>query len=307
MWSLIFIILSLCLVVSGTALATRESTFIARAIGISKYTIGFFVVAVISILPELLISFTAAYKGTPSLGLGTLLGSNVADLTLIFALIVLISGKDIKIELSTLKKNRFYPFLLSLPIILGLDGRLTRTDGLALMLAGVFFYISSFKNEYQTEPKNGEKIGIENIISFLFGLALLLLGSHFTVKYALELAGSFAIPPALIGILIIGLGTTMPEFFFSLKSVKKRHDEMAVGDILGTVLADATVVIGLIALISPFSFAPKLIAVSGMFMITGGGLLFYFFKNDKKLSKREAIILIFFWLAFVITEVMVNG
>lgn len=89
-------------------------------------------------------------------------------------------------------------------------------------------------------------------------MGLLFVGSHFVVSSATSLAEMIGISSVLIGMLVVGLGTTMPELFFSLNAVKRNDDSLAVGDLLGTVLADATIVIGLIALIAPFSFPKRL-------------------------------------------------
>ena len=140
----------------------------------------------------------------------------------------------------------------------------------------------------------------------LFSMAILLAGAHFTVTSATSLANYFGVSPILIGMLIVGLGTTMPELFFSLKSVKKRDDSLAVGDILGTVLADATIVVGILALISPFSFPQKIIYITGMFMVTASFVLFRFMRSGRILSRKEAYMLVAFWLVFVLVEFIVN-
>jgi cation:H+ antiporter len=119
-------------------------------------------------------------------------------------------------------------------------------------------------------------------------------------------AGYIGVSPILIGMFIVGLGTTMPEFFFSLKSVGKRDDSLAVGDILGTVLADATIVVGILALVSPFSFPQKIIFVTGIFMVVASFLLFYFMKSGRRITKKEAHLLFFFWVIFVLVEFIVN-
>lgn len=140
----------------------------------------------------------------------------------------------------------------------------------------------------------------------LFSMAILLAGSHFTVTSATSLARSLGISPILIGMLIVGLGTTMPELFFALKSVKKRDDAMAIGDILGTVLADGTIVVGILALINPFAFPQKIIYITGAFMVAASLILFGFMRSGRTLSKKEAYLLFGFWLIFVMVEFFAN-
>jgi len=137
---------SLFLVVKGATLATRYAAKLASSFHLSKYIIGFIVIAFISILPETFISINSAIEGLPSFGLGTLFGSNVADLTLIFAILIIYAGRGMKIESKVLKNLHLYPFFLLLPLILGLNGHYTRLEGLSLIVSGAIFYFLVFKN-----------------------------------------------------------------------------------------------------------------------------------------------------------------
>lgn len=81
---------------------------------------------------------------------------------------------------------------------------------------------------------------------------------------------------------------------------------MAIGDLLGTVLADATIVVGLLALISPFSFPIKIIYVTGLFMVVASYILFRFLRSGRTLSRREALLLFLFWVIFILVEFVTN-
>ena len=120
--NLFIFIVAILMVVKGATLATKYSAKLAESFHLSKYAVGFIIIAGISILPETFISISSALKGLPSFGLGTLFGSNIADLTLVFAIIVLLVGRGIKIESRVIKYHKVYPLLLFLPLILGLDG-----------------------------------------------------------------------------------------------------------------------------------------------------------------------------------------
>ncbi len=308
MWESLFIFgCSLALVIKGATFATKYSAKLADGFGLSKYAIGFIVVAVISILPETSVAVNSSLAGMSSFGLGTLFGSNVADMTLVFSIILLLAGRGVKIQSKILKKNKVYPILLLLPIIFGLDGFFSRTEGMALIVFGAVFYFSAFRDGSTAVKLNGESGGVaKNVVLFLVGMAALIIGSHFTVTSAANFANLLNINPVLVGMLLVGLGTTMPELLFALKAVKKRDDDLAVGDILGTVLADATVVIGILALINPFSFPLKMIYITGAFMIAASVLLFTCMHSGRVLSRKEGVILFLFWLAFVAVEFAVN-
>lgn len=295
------------MVIKGATLATRYAARLAESFRLSKYTVGFIVVAIISILPETFIAINSALAGIPSFGLGVLFGSNVADLTLVFTLIIFTVGRGVKVESKILKNHVAYPFLLLLPIILGFDGYFSRLEGLALIVTGAVFYFVALRSgtDGHVVPSDGFKRP-KNFFLLLFSMGILLAGAHFTVSSATALASLWGVSPILIGMLVVGLGTTLPEFFFSLKSVRSRADALAIGDILGTVLADATVVVGILALLSPFSFPQKIIYVAGSFMVAAAFVLFHFMRSGRSISKKEAYLLFVFWLSFVLVEFIVN-
>lgn len=305
--NLFIFIVALFMVIKGATLATKYAGRLAESFHLSKYTVGFIIIANISILPEAFISINAAIEGIPSFGLATLFGSNIADLTLLFALMVFFAGRSLKVESKIIKNHSVYPFILLLPLILGLNGNFSRLEGAALILSGgIFYYLALKKGIDSSIPLNHSNNKIKNSLLLLCSMAIMLIGSHFTVTSATSLADYIGISSILIGMLVVGLGTTMPEFFFSLKSVKKHDDSLAVGDILGTVLADATIVVGMLALINPFSFPVKIIYITGIFMVVASFILFKFMKSGRSLSKKEAGILFIFWITFVLVEFFVN-
>jgi cation:H+ antiporter len=310
--NLFIFFVSLFFIIKGATLSTKYSFKIAESYNVSKYVVGFFVVAIISIIPETLVSINAALQNVPAMGLGALFGSNIADLTLIFAIAVLLAGRSLKVESKILKANAVYPFILLIPIALGIDGFYSRWEGLALIFAGIVFYALSFKREQRARPAviEEKKVNTNKKLDFVYliiGLVLLLAGSHFVVTSGIEIATLLNLNKAAMGMLFIGLGTTMPELFFCISAVKNNHDSLAIGDVLGTVLADATIVIGILAMVSPFAFPRKIIYIAGLFMVAAAFILFYMMKTGKNLTRSEAILLIFFWVLFVSTELILNS
>lgn len=299
---------ALFLVMRGATIATKYSGLIAASFRLSQYTVGFIVVAVISILPETFIALNAALEGIPEFGFGMILGSNVADLTLIIALITFFARRTLHVESKILKSHALYPFLLLIPIVLGLDGYLSRTEGGALIIAGIIFYYLTLRHAHSNQNMPTEKKAdrLKDVLFVILGIALLLIGAHFTVSSASTIASLLGVNPILIGMLVVGLGTTIPELFFSLKAVRHNHDALAIGDILGTVLADATIVIGVLALIAPFSFPTTIIYVAGVFMVSAAFILFSFMRSGKVITSKEAFALFIFWITFILIECIIN-
>lgn len=305
--NLFIFVVALFIVVRGATFASKYTFHLAESFNLSKYTIGFIIVAIISVLPEAFIAINSAFKGIPSFGLGSLFGSNIADLTLIFAIIVFLTDRSLKIESKILKNHIVYPFVLLLPIILGLNGHFSRLEGLALIIAGgVFYYMALRDGASHIITSANQTNRSKSFFLLLFSMGVLLVSSHFVVTSATDLAAYFNVNPIFIGMFVVGLGTTMPELFFSLKSVMKKDDSLAVGDILGTVLADATIVVGILALINPFFFPARIVYVTGIFMVIASLILFRLMKTGHALTKTEAYMLFIFWLFFVLVEYIVN-
>lgn len=305
-----WLILSLLLVIKSADYAIRYSARLALSLRLSKYTVGFTVIAAISVLPETLIAISSALQNIPSFGLGTLFGSNVADLSFVFAMVVLIAGRELRIESEFLKNRLYYTGVLAAPILFGLNGYYSRWEGAGLIAIGLLFYAFILKKCQRDKGSSFSKVQfwttLKNSCLLFLSLAVLLLGAYLTVKFAVVSAKTLGISPILIA-LIVGLGTCLPELSFSIKAAKRNHENLALGDILGTVVTDATIVIGILALIKPFAFDQKIIFVTGLFMLSAIILLSYFMKTGKILTKQESLLLLLFYLLFVLAEFAVGG
>jgi cation:H+ antiporter len=300
---------SLIVVVKSAEYCTRYATQLAKMLHLSEFTVSFFIVALISTFPEATISIFSAINGVPELGLGTLLGSNIADLTLVFGIVALMSQKGVRVKSEILKKDFLYLVLLLFPIILGWDGFFSRMDGLLLVLGGVFFFYSLSMESRMFRKKWGNLRNfhaIKNAFFLFLAIAALMISAEFTVKYGTDFAYDLRMPAALVGLTIISIGTCLPELIFSVKAVRSKHDSLALGDILGTVVTDATIVLGVVAIINPFSFKPALIYLTGFAMFFAGLLAIVFISSEKTLTKKEGVYLLFFYIAYLVSEFIAN-
>lgn len=303
MQNLFLLAFSLILVIKGADLSVKYASNLAQAFRLPKYAVGFLVVAVISILPETFIALNSSLQGIPSFGLGVLLGSNVADLTLIFAIVIFSTASGVSVGSRILQNNKWYPLLLAIPIFVGLDGYYSRVEGLTLIVSGLFFYYWVFKSNHRdTVSILPHSPGYRNFFYLVLGMAVLLLGSVLTVKYGVTFAESIGVSPVLVGMLIVGLGTTLPELLFSLRAIKQQREDLALGDILGTVISDATIVVGILALINPFFFPQKIIYVTALFMVVASLILFAFMRSGRVLTQKEGLFLLLYYIVFVFIE-----
>lgn len=288
--------------VKAADMAIRSSSKLAQSLHLSTHVLGFLIIAGISVLPETLVAVQSALQGIPSFGVATLFGSNVADLSLVFVLVLLFSKKGIKVESAILKDQYWYFLALFVPIILGYDGTFTRLEGFALVLTGGLFHFRALKRDQKKLDHLRTEFSWASAGLLIFSMSLLLLGSYATVESGVALAQSLGVSPVLVGMLLVGLGTTLPETFFAIKAVRQNDSSLALGDILGTVMTDATIVLGIVALIAPFTFDIRLVHLTGLYMVLGAMLLFYFMQSGHTLKRKEGIFLFVFYLVFVFTE-----
>lgn len=299
-------------IIKWALLSSKYAVLFAKSFHMSTYIVWLIVVSVISILPETFISVSSVFAWEPTLWLWTLFWSNVADLTLVFAIIALFSWRlNIKIKWSILANNRLYDLFLLVPIILWLDGSYTRFEWISLIIIWFLYYYNTLKGGKKEKTKEVKTINqsliINNWLYLLWSITLLLIWAHFVVVSGIAIAEWFWVDPVIIGIWIVWLWTVIPELLFAFHAVKNYKDELAVWDLLWTVLADATVVIWIMATIMPFAFPEKIIYVTWIFMVGAGLLNGYCLRTWKILTKQEWVFLLLFWIIFVCTEYLVNS
>lgn len=307
--NLILFLVSLSILINCTEYVIKYSLRLAKVFRFSEFIVSFFIIALISVLPEATVSIISAFGGEPELGFGTLLGSNVVDLTLVFGIVALFSSKGIKVKSKILNNSFYYLILLLFPLILGFDGRFSRIDGLILVLSGLLCFIKIYVDSYKFHKKFNCPKGqpfLKSLTFLIISFAVLLLSAYFTMKFAVNFAYDVKMPAILIGLTILALGTCLPELIFSIKAVRKNRDSLALGDILGTVIADATIILGLVALISPFSHNLYSIYVTGTAMFLAGLLVTIFMKSGKSINKQEGMLLILFYILFIFVEFFIN-
>ncbi|MBI2050139.1 MAG: sodium:calcium antiporter [Candidatus Staskawiczbacteria bacterium] len=286
----------------------------ARYLGWREFIVAFFVMAVVGSLPNLFVGIGAALRGFPQLSFGEILGGNLVDLTLVMALAILMSKGPISTESKMVQQSAIFTAVITiLPLFLILDGKLDRIDGLVLIFAFFVyaFWIFSkgdrFRKVYTSnrqQPIEGFSKFLKDLIKIIIFLSILLATSQIIINSAQYFSNKLGISLSLVGLLIVGLGNCFPEAYFSIVSAKKGEGYMILGDLMGSVISCATLVLGIVVLIAPFSvsdFSPFLIA--RIFLIIALALFLITIRTSKEITKKEAIILLFIYIAFLLAEI----
>ncbi len=311
-WTYISLFLFSCFVLARSgAWVVKSLIRIAKFLQMREFIVASFLMAFATSLPELFVGITSALSNKPELVVGTIIGSNIIALTVMIGLGALM-GKDLNIKGKIIRKASFYGAAYSvLPLILMLDSVLSKRDGL-ILLGSLFFYFFQLAREEERFRKvfNNQlrgwkhfKIFVKDIFLFLFGAGLLLVSAEGIVFSASKLAETFNLSLMVIGAVLVALGTSLPEISFETRAIMMGHKSMILGNIIGSVVINASLVLGIVALISPIyisDFSPYLIGA--IFTL----ITFFFFqvfaRSDKKITEKEGMVLLGIYVLFVISE-----
>lgn len=275
------------------------------------------ILAIGTSLPELFVGITSAAEKAPSLSLGVVLGSNIANISLVAGLAALITGR-VYMKGELLRKDVLIAFIASLvPVFLILDKTLGRIDGLILIAVYLAYTTSLFRSRYLEIAEEHKKesfiyrflrhfnyINGRNTKEFgrlFIGIALLLFSADMMVRISTAMALSAGIGIFVIGLILLAFGTSLPEVAFSFRSLEDHAPSMFFGNLLGSIIANSTLILGVTAIITPI----KIISLNSYFIALIAFLVtfavFWFFVRTKhRLDRWESLFLVILYIGFVV-------
>ena len=271
---------------------------------------GFLLLSIATSLPELSVSTIATLSGEGGLSVGNVLGSNIANLTIILGLSILIAKKTINIKGQSQKELVQFLFITSIiPLFIIQRGTLGTMLGVILLILFAYFGLTISRKTEITN--NSHEIALSNKkenmpfigIKFLFGLALIIFFSTIAVKSSVELADFIGLPSSIIGATIIGLGTSLPELATTIQALKQGLHSMALGNLLGSCITNITLILGISSLVSVSEV--NIVAVQSiMFYVLVSSLtVWYMVGSNEKLTKKGALFLCLIYIAFILQQV----
>jgi len=293
----VIFVIAMGVLIWGADLLINQSERIALRFKIPEFIIGATLIALGTSLPEMAASIAASMSGKPDIAIANVIGSNVLNITLVLATVFLISTKINPARDFFAKDSTWALVPVLVFILMILDGIICRFDAaLLLLLMGAYliFLVQDAKNipEEDLEDLDISTFSWVKVIPVLFGgFILVIIGAHFTVESASEIAKSFGISEWIIGIIMISLGTSLPELVVSISASMKGKVDMAIGNIIGSNMANTTVVLGSAALVNPMAInaSAYLFDIATMIVAT---LLLVFITANKLYNKSAGISLI---------------
>jgi cation:H+ antiporter len=313
--SWLYLIGGLVLLYIGAQTLIKGGTGLALRLGLTPLVIGLTVIAYGTSSPEMVVSLQAALSGNGAISIGNVVGSNICNIALILGVCALVTP----VTASSQIIRREIPIMIAATVVLCvflLDDTLARWEG-AILFLGVIVYTvttvraarketaanlvaaSEFKSEMAEGGKSGpKKASLGAAIGFtLLGLGVLVAGSHFFVGGAVALAEGWGISQTVIGLTIVAVGTSMPEFATSLLAAIRKHSDVAIGNIVGSNIFNIVGILGLCALIKPIS-APGISLLDLGLMLAIAVALLPLCKTGGRISRVEGAALLAVYVGY---------
>ena len=283
----------------GTELVIKGAVNIAEYYNLSQVFVGLAILSIGTDLPEIVIAINAALHNTigntdtSGIIIGNAIGSSFSQISIVLGTAGLFSYL-------TLKKRHLYEngiMLLGsviLVILLGFDGKISRVDGVVLIVVYLIYYFRLYHREriIKKIKKKISKSIRKDILFLIIGIVIVIFTSELVVDNSISFAENFGIKQSFIGIIIIGLGTSLPELALALNAARKKASGLSVGNLIGSNIFDMLIPIGVGATISRLKIEKSLLYFDLPFLFVLSFTVLFFFYRKKGLQKNEAIILI---------------
>ena len=313
----IFLILSILILYIAGEIIVKSSVFIANALRIPTLIIGLTVVSFSTSLPEIFVSVEALLEGSSNIALGNVFGSNIANLSLVMAILAILN--NLNISKQTFKID--YPFLLTISLSLGIVMLFSLSINFwigTLFLIILIFYliylistghniesldinkskdVESYKNKFQI---------IKNITLLLIGVFALKSGADMLVKNTIDIASYFGISDRVIAVTIVAFGTSVPELVTSIVASYKKQQGLAIGNLIGSNIFNILAVIGVSSVIEEIKITDKEIIYYDylyMLFITFLLGLFMYISKNKVITKHHGYFLLTAYITYIVFNI----
>ncbi len=287
----------------------RGASNLALTFGVSVLVIGMTIVALGTSMPELLVSVQAALAGKSDLAIGNVIGSNIANIGLILGATGLIM--PLVVQASLLRREiPIMLFITAGAFALVADGQISRLDGAVLLAGFVAFNLSFYlrargernaRKQQAAQPAlPADKINRWRELVFLVaGIAVLVVSSRLMVEGAVNLARMIGISELVIAITLVAFGTSLPELAASLSAAWHKETDLAIGNIVGSNIANLLLILGATALVQPIQIEPSEVQLEFLVMFAFAALLIPFSRRQH-LGRTASLALLLAYAGFII-------
>jgi cation:H+ antiporter len=298
---LLVFIIALALLLLSARFFTAAAERIGLALGLSSFVVGVLIVGIGTSLPELVASLVSVSRGDSEIVSGNVIGSNISNLLLILGATAVSSklahtylGEEyIAIDLNFLVASAF------MIVMVFLNAQTSFVEGVFLLVTyGVYvaYLLGSSRKEDQITRQN--KTMLFDVLIVLGCAIGIYFGADYTVSSLQGIASGLGVPSAIVAVTLLSLGTTLPELVVSVTAARSGKLAMATGNILGSCIFNALVVLGASSMAGGVSVPPAIINIALPFL-AGSTLLFYLLTQDKRISRYEGLLFVVLYGLFI--------
>ena len=324
---ILLLAIGILLLIKGSDFFVDAGSAIGKTLKINELLLGFTIVSFGTSLPELIVALTSAQAGSNEIALGNILGTNLFNICAILAVIAII--KPIQFKKETVRKDMYMSVLTAFVLMILMADKwisgdsvniLSRTDGLILLsLFAVFMYYTlySWLDIWNERKAKNEEVKLKlkdidtltkNIFLMLLGLTMVFIGANASVDAVEKIAEMLGISETFIAILVVAVGTSLPEIFTSITAIKKGKQDIAVGNLIGSNMFNILFVLGTAATISPIPLQMDSLVIDALTFFLMTIILVLHAKGGKKyeLGRGEGFCLLAIYVMYAI-YVIVRG
>lgn len=304
----LFLIVGLAGLLISSNLIIRAARNLANFLRVSELFVGLTFVAIGTSLPEIAVNVASGIKklggiDASGIAVGDVVGASINLFTIILGLISILGTIIIVSRKKYFRDTFALLFTVLVFFIMSLDYKITRVEGIILLLLYVFYLYNLGHDELtvaRSKEKRRKPVHLLLDISLLVGgIALIIYSSNTVVSGGVAVARNFQISDALIGLLIVGLGTSLPELSISFLGILKKSYQLSLGNLMGSVVCNFLLAAGLGATISGFNVEKSIVSFDVPFLFFILLLALLFLKRKERIFKWEGLILVLIYLIYL--------
>lgn len=316
--AIVCLIIGFVFLVKGADLFVEGSSSIAKKLKVPSIVIGLTIVAIGTSLPEAAVSITASVTNNNALAISNVLGSNIFNLMVVIGVCAILT--PVAVQKDVVRRDLPFSVICALLLlVLGYMGSMSlgRVDGIILLLLYIaflgFMIYTAMKarkagNENSSEVvAEAEEIKImsvpKSILFIVIGAVGIMIGGDVVVDSAVNIATSFGMSQTLVGLTIVALGTSLPELVTSVVAAKKREVDMALGNAIGSNVANILMILGIASSISPIPFHMEDL-IDICVLVAFSLLIWLFAWTKKRIDKGEGLVMVVLYVIYVVYAAM---
>jgi len=308
---LLFYLLLFVLIWYGAGLIVKAIDKFSKRIKISSFAVSFFILGILTSLPEMAVGINSILEKDPEIFIGNLIGGIIVIFLFIIPLLAIVgNGTRLNHELNA-QKLFLSLVVIGAPALLISDRRITSYEGILLILLYIilFYFIEKKQNLMEKIENQFEHTNInlfKDLFNIIFGVAIVFLSSRFLVEETIYFSNILKISPFFISLIVLSLGTNLPELLVGVRSLASGKKDIAFGDYIGSAAAN-TLIFGVLTVVNgkdiiiPDHFLQRFI-----FITLGLGFFYLFSRSKNDISKKEGIILLTFYILFFAVEFIIK-